>query len=396
MRSDQQRVALLCAGLDRATGGFETHMKMLHRMTLGSRSEIDVTLFKSSGPAGPDEVTLRSPDRHSRCVRILKRRFRDRFFWESALFVVFFVSYVLVKRKRFDRIVVIEPMVRRLLYPFARYLPGRPELVWTHGLNNDPAGYLSDADLVQEVNIENFERASVSPSRSAGVLLLPHFCPEVERPDRAAAKRSLGIETERVVLCVGRVESVVKRCDYVIDEAVTLPERWTLVLCGQPQEPDLVRLAREKLGRRFVHKEAKVEDMAAIYGAADVLVHAATNEGFGIVLIEALRSGVPVVAHDRQLFRWILGNAGVYVDMTQPGQLAAAIVGLDLADDLARLRTTARDRFASDYSWEALRVRYEAMLSGCLEGNPNYVGPNTGRLPTRSLVRSRRQRPTYS
>ena len=284
-----------------------------------------------------------------------------------------------------------EPFVRRIIFPIARFLPGKPEVVWTHGLKNDPEGYVFDADVVHEVNIENFERAKALPQRSASLILLPHFSPDLDHvPDRSVARDRLGVRTSKVMLCVGRVESKVKRVDHIVSEAALLPDDWTLVICGSLDEPAILQDARKALGDRVVHVEVAHDEMPLVYATADVVAHAAVEEGFGIVLLEAMRSSVGVFTHQRKLFQWILEDGGVQVDMTVRGALAEQIRRLDQGDGLERLGRIARERFASVLSWEALKYEYEALLLGTTPADRQIKGTHS-RPGSRALLRSRQK-----
>jgi phosphatidylinositol alpha-mannosyltransferase len=92
---------------------------------------------------------------------------------------------------------------------------------------------------------------------------------------------------------------------------------------------------------------------------ADVLVAPSLGgESFGIVLVEAMAAGVPVVASDIPGYREVLpGAAGVLVPPGDPDALAQAIGGL-LADDERRARLGAAGRLeAEQYAWPRIAQR---------------------------------------
>src|SRR5215470_16105060 len=75
--------------------------------------------------------------------------------------------------------------------------------------------------------------------------------------------------------------------------------------------------AREELVRRFPdatflgHKEG--EELAAIYASADVFVFPSRTDTFGLVLLEALSSGVPIAALPAPATRDVVGTAPVAI-----------------------------------------------------------------------------------
>jgi glycosyltransferase involved in cell wall biosynthesis len=61
--------------------------------------------------------------------------------------------------------------------------------------------------------------------------------------------------------------------------------------------------------------------MPDLYQAADIFVLCSLREALGMAIIEAMSCGLPVVCHDFPVMRWVAGNGGVCVDMTESGAL---------------------------------------------------------------------------
>ncbi len=97
------------------------------------------------------------------------------------------------------------------------------------------------------------------------------------------------------------------------------------------------------------------EDKAALLRSVDVYVAPHTGgESFGIVLVEAMSAGSPVVASDLGAFRRVLddGALGVLVPPGDPAALAAALLRL-LADPSERSRLSlAASRAVRRYDWD--------------------------------------------
>jgi glycosyltransferase involved in cell wall biosynthesis len=116
-----------------------------------------------------------------------------------------------------------------------------------------------------------------------------------------------------------------------------------------------------------------VESLAAVwqgFGAARIAVHPSAREGFGLVPLEAMAAGLPVVhCRSRESAVGELVRDGVEGLMTEPTApaLAAGIRAL-LADEPRRraLAEAARLR-AAEYSWSRLAVEYERLLYGLAE-----------------------------
>jgi len=181
--------------------------------------------------------------------------------------------------------------------------------------------YYEDALLAGEPE----ERHSVVPYG----IKMPQMCPALfgDVAAKISAKQILGIPAGRsVVLSVGNVSAFHKRMDYVIEEVARIAEseRPFLVLLGQQDSSTaLIRqLADRRLGSGYRIETCKPEEISVFYQAADIFVLASLKEGFGRVFLEALAHGLPVVAHDGPVMQYVVGEEGLFVDMTKAGALA--------------------------------------------------------------------------
>jgi phosphatidylinositol alpha-mannosyltransferase len=102
-----------------------------------------------------------------------------------------------------------------------------------------------------------------------------------------------------------------------------------------------------------------------------VFVSPATGqESFGIVLVEAMAAGVPVVASDIAGYREVVrdGVDGLLVPPGDPNALAAAIRRVLSEPELAAtLRAAGRAR-AKAFSWQVVAPRVEAVYHRVLVG----------------------------
>ena len=105
------------------------------------------------------------------------------------------------------------------------------------------------------------------------------------------------------------------------------------------------------------------DELVALYQAADLFVLPSITETFGIVLVEAMAAGLPVVTTDAPGCRDIIRNGrdGLMVPPGDPAALADTVARVladpGLAADLAR---KSRQR-AEEFSWDDVVSRYEAL-----------------------------------
>jgi phosphatidyl-myo-inositol dimannoside synthase len=146
------------------------------------------------------------------------------------------------------------------------------------------------------------------------------------------------LEGKRVILTVGRLDAGErsKGFDEVLEALRELPDDVVYLIAGGGN--DLERLQR-KAATLGVASRVRFtglfdeRDKPDLYNLADVYAMPSRGEGFGFVFLEALASGVPVVASKLDGGREALlgGQLGLLVDPTSPAEIRAA-----LAETLAR------------------------------------------------------------
>ncbi|MCB2041901.1 MAG: glycosyltransferase, partial [Rhodoferax sp.] len=107
----------------------------------------------------------------------------------------------------------------------------------------------------------------------------------------------------------------------------------------------------------FRYTEVDSGRIGELYGAADLLVSAALDESFGMAVVEAMSTGLPVLVHDNPHFRALLGDAVHRVDMAVPGALAAALQRLLSSSPVTPPAQDARAAVAR-FGWPVLRNAY--------------------------------------
>ena len=129
--------------------------------------------------------------------------------------------------------------------------------------------------------------------------------------DRVEARARLGIsEDAPLVGYVGRLHYK-KRPNLALQAFQIFAERHPeaqLVMLGEGEE--MGRLAAQAGDN--VHILGFREDAPMLYAAFDVLLHTARKEAFGMVVLEAMFAGVPVVTQRNFGPGYVLGDLGVY------------------------------------------------------------------------------------
>jgi glycosyltransferase involved in cell wall biosynthesis len=97
------------------------------------------------------------------------------------------------------------------------------------------------------------------------------------------------------------------------------------------------------------------EDLPALYNAAQFMVFPSVNEGFGIVLLEAMACGCPVIASTTTALPEAVGDAGLLVSNPRDaGEIRSAMRRL-LRDEGLRGELRAKGlRRAAQFSWKTI------------------------------------------
>lgn len=135
-----------------------------------------------------------------------------------------------------------------------------------------------------------------------------------------------------------------------------LPRDMRLVLAGVPKElrGQLVRLLDEHglTDAATVIGYIPDESMPALYRLAIAYLDPTLYEGFGFQVVEAMKSGVPVISSDRSSIPELARDCACLVDPHRPEDVAAALLQVVNDDELrTRLRTEGIRR-AAHFRWE--------------------------------------------
>ncbi len=203
--------------------------------------------------------------------------------------------------------------------------------------------------------------------------------------DRSDARRRLGLEADaQIVLFVGRVDPI-KGIDTLLHavrhlRASSEPLPTVVFVGGELDEQGqptgaLAAIANDAaalgVADRFQFVGSQPQDrLPLFYAAADVVAVPSRYESFGLVAVEAMASGTPVVASSAGGLTFTVedGVAGLLVPPQQPSALAAALQRV-LSDDTLRANLSEGAlQCASRFAWPAVATSmlhiYERLAEG--------------------------------
>lgn len=209
-----------------------------------------------------------------------------------------------------------------------------------------------------------------------GSLPSARICPLATDTDERVAS-SFRAERAPSVLIVGRIDAAenYKGHDALIAAWPTVvaavPDARLVIAGGGSGVPALRNLAAASTVAVSIDIRGFVadHDLADLWRDASVFAMPSRGEGFGLVYVEAMRQGVPVIAsiHDGAREVNVDGETGFNVDLDQPGQLAERLIAL-LSDPTLRCRMgeAGQRRWHQHYRLSCLRSRFLPLIEELL------------------------------
>jgi glycosyltransferase involved in cell wall biosynthesis len=368
------KVCLLSKMFPPDTGGAETYAYELANALGRAGHEVDVYTMES---ASDGEITVHE---NVSVTRLLKRR---------RLVAVDTVLFSIAARREvdFDKYDVVHgtlmPASTVALTPGIG-MPDVPLVVTSHGTSvgemlssepHEPEDYLMKylfhpANIVLDLIAGRFadkilaisdhtEEQLVESYRFAErkVTMIPHGV-DTERFHPDAGPHSAPDPELFTMLYVGRLGPR-KGVDLAIESlAATEREDVELLVAGTGRHEERLRELACELG---VEDQVRFlgfipdEELPALYASSDLFVLLSTYEGYGLVLLEAMSCGTPVIGSDVGGIPTVIGNQeGGWLTERTTGAVAGIM--RDALQDSSLLQTRSREarKYAEELSWEVV------------------------------------------
>jgi 1,2-diacylglycerol 3-alpha-glucosyltransferase len=378
------KIFFSCSGVGILDRGIEIFFRSAFDGLRGTHG-LDITLYKGAGEEKPEERVLWNVPRTGRAARLLGACIRRNSYVAEQLST--FPSTVrAIRRHAPDIIFYSDSNLGFQLFRWRKQIGVPFRLLFSNGGPCHPP--FDRTDYVHQVAPFYYKEAVAageSPARHRMVpygISVPDGPPDRNPDHRRELRRKLNLPIERpIVLSVGWISAQQKRMDYLVRELASVARRSQesgvrsqpspfLVLLGamDDESPAIIALAREKLGEEnFTARSVPHDQVADYYRAADLFVLASLQEGFGRVFLEALVHGLPVIAHDHPVMRFVLESEGMFGDLSHPCVLAKLIRETLRIENSDANATRHREAVRRRFSWSVLRNQYKEMFFDCFQ-----------------------------
>ncbi|MEK7847605.1 MAG: glycosyltransferase [Chloroflexota bacterium] len=200
---------------------------------------------------------------------------------------------------------------------------------------------------------------------------------------RRESRRRLNIAGETVVLFVGRIEPL-KGVDILLEAVSGMEGRervGVVVVGGQADDGEEAERLRRLAGERGIGQQVSFRgpveqaDLPAYYSAADVCVLPSRYETFGLVILESLACGTPVIATREGCAEEVVrpGENGWLMEQPSAAELAGLLSRVaGMAGDGGHLRRQAR-RSVAGFTWRLTASRLAQEYRRLIEATPKLA-----------------------
>jgi D-inositol-3-phosphate glycosyltransferase len=192
---------------------------------------------------------------------------------------------------------------------------------------------------------------------------------------------------KRMLLFVGRIEplkglqNLIRALAIIRSQGHCRRDCYCLVVIGGDPDSSLENMSSEMRKIKTLCKELGMEDLVLFlgkraqdtlpyyYSAADMLIMPSYYESFGMVALEAMACGTPVVASDVGGLHYLVqdGKTGFVVPSGNPEALVDPLNELMNNDNLRKKMGQQAARFAQKYSWELISAEIAKVYAELLK-----------------------------
>lgn len=173
---------------------------------------------------------------------------------------------------------------------------------------------------------------------------------------------------EKFILCVGSME---ERKNLLLAVRALKSVKGDIPLVAIGKETEYTSKVKSYIQENHLSHRAMLlhdvpfQDLPAIYQMASVFVYPSFFEGFGIPIVEALWSGVPVIAAKGSCLEEAGGDDSIYIDPHNASELASAINNILDSNSLSEIMIRSGKEYALKFSDSSIAPKLMDVYKNC-------------------------------
>jgi glycosyltransferase involved in cell wall biosynthesis len=179
--------------------------------------------------------------------------------------------------------------------------------------------------------------------------------PSFRPGDKDSARNDLGqaFPAGRILLAIGngRPHKNLLALIHAFEIAICTLPGWKLLLVAEDAD-HLIEQAKAQRDKVIIKSHVPEEQLRLMYRASDAFIMPSLNEGFGLPIVEAMASGLPVLCSDIEVFREIAGDAARYFNPRCVDEIARVIVETLNNEQCIQFLLDSGKKRAALFSWD--------------------------------------------
>lgn len=168
------------------------------------------------------------------------------------------------------------------------------------------------------------------------------------------------------------IDTLIKACNVLHQRGIT---NYKLTIVGEGHLKGLMFSLIEQYGIREKINYLgwkDLDELPDVYRKADVFILPSVMEGMPSVVLQAMASGLPIIASRVKGFEEVLEENvnGLFAEYNNPGQFANAIEKLIESESLRKSMSQKSIEKSRQFSWESIAKQYLELYKQTVYGNP--------------------------
>lgn len=239
----------------------------------------------------------------------------------------------------------------------------RPIEKWVYSLYD---GVISISDMTQRRLIE-----WIKPSKEDKYCVINNGIPlELFKEAKPLKKEAIieGTKSDDKFLCMVGTFTKQKNHLFMVDVLSELPTNYKLILVGEGcMKQEIMSKAKFKGVEDRMSFIGYRKDVGSVMKTCDIVVIPSLWEGFGLISVEAMACGIPVVAFNVPGLAEIIADAGALVDVGNIEQFKQSILKFENEEYYLRIRNNGLSR-ADNFSISHMADEYLNFYNTVING----------------------------